>query len=479
MDPLSGIRLQLCVLGLVRFTEAIAWSSMIPYTYAMMRQFDVPEHDIAFYAGALVTVLTSGEFLTGPIWTRVGDKIGRKPTLLFGIFCGLITSLTLGLSQSFTVVIVSRALAGLLNPNAGLVQTCTEELAREEQRHEAFTLVIYIRSLGGVLGPILGGFLAYPTFSYPSTFSQNSLWADYPHLLPNLAVCLLHVVTFILAARIVEETHPKMPAQQFAGLSVSQILKKLLIALGRTNNAAHVPVPEDLADSEAQENTTKKVSDSPFTFLVILQILAVSLLALHHAASDSLMVAFLALGSVAERADEPGPRSMSSPQATTEFCLTPPMIGLVLCMEAMFRVFIHPDGILSVVSTLGARRAFRLVLGLYPAMYIFTPFLPRLPTRPMVWLLAFDMWIKLGLSSIGYMSSTVLITKISPSSQALAKINGAAASFVWLAKSLGPLFIGKVYAAGFHTGYPQIPFWTLGAVALVGAVVSAFLVDHP
>ena len=40
-----------------------------------------------------------------------------------------------GLIQA-TEAIASRAFGGLFNPNVGLVQTCTGELASEEQRRE-------------------------------------------------------------------------------------------------------------------------------------------------------------------------------------------------------------------------------------------------------------------------------------------------------------------------------------------------------
>jgi MFS family permease len=164
MSSISNIRLQLWVLGnsnlgrftyeadsapgLIRATEAIAWTSIFPYAYNMVQSFQVPEHDIAFYSGALVAVFTFGEFLTGIVWARVSDSIGRKPTLMIGTFCGLVAALSLGLSRSVAVAITSRAFGGLFNPNVGLVQTCTGELARKEQQAKAFSLVTFLISLG-------------------------------------------------------------------------------------------------------------------------------------------------------------------------------------------------------------------------------------------------------------------------------------------------------------------------------------------
>lgn len=71
------------------------------------------------------------------------------------------------------------------------------------------------------------------------------------------------------------------------------------------------------------------------------------------------------------------------------------------------------------------------------------------------------------------------ITNTSPSSQALAKINGAAASLGCLARSVGPLLTGKLFALGLREGYLQIPFWTLGAVAVLGGLEALLLKDYP
>ena len=59
----------------------------------------------------------------------------------------------------------------------------------------------------------------------------------------------------------------------------------------------------------------------------------------------------------------------------------------------------------------------------------------------------------------------------------MARVNGAAAAFGCLARSVGPLVSGKLFDVGMKVGYLQIPFWTLGAVALAGAVEAVWLVD--
>ncbi|KAL2022193.1 hypothetical protein VTK56DRAFT_6022 [Thermocarpiscus australiensis] len=509
MSSISDIRHQLWVLGLIRATEAIAWTSIFPYVYFMVQSFKVSEDDIAFYSGSLIAVFTFGEFLTGLFWARVSDKIGRKPTLLLGIFCGLVTALALGLSRSVAVAVASRAFGGLFNPNVSLVPTCTGELATKDQRAKAFSLVTFIRSLGNLIGPVLGGLLADPSALYPSVFPQNSLWTNYPYLLPNLAVGLLQLLTFILTFLVLRETHPQMPKHPGTGLS--QILNQLFIRRGPANNATYAPLEEDSAGLEAQEDATeehsledlqkeprdgarsssdsgssaakgpaKEFSGRAFTFQAILQILAVSLLAFHKVAFETLMGTFLALEPAAsdKPANGPTPRGVSFPHSRGGFGFDTRVIGIIFLTEAIFRAAIQPTVIPWFIQKLGVLRAFRWVLGLYPAMYIFTPFLPKIPEPFQFVFLLPDLWIRVAFSSMGYICSAVLITNTSPSRQALARINGAAASLGCLARSVGPLLSGKLFAASLQSGYLQIPFWTLGAVALVGAVESTFLLDH-
>lgn len=102
----------------------------------MLRSFDsVDETDIALYAGVLIAVFTFCEFLSGMIWARIADTIGRKPTLLIGIIGGIASATLFGLSRNLILAIVARAIGGLLNPNVGVVQTCICELAtRKEQQ---------------------------------------------------------------------------------------------------------------------------------------------------------------------------------------------------------------------------------------------------------------------------------------------------------------------------------------------------------
>ena len=77
------------------------------------------------------------------------------------------------------------------------------------------------------------------------------------------------------------------------------------------------------------------------------------------------------------------------------------------------------------------------------------------------------------------MNPLARITNTAPSPLHLATINGTAASFGCLARTLGPVISGPMFRLGVNIGYVGLPFWTLGAVAGLGVAVSCVLQDHP
>ena len=129
----SDIRATLVLLGLFRFSEAVAWTSIFPYVYSMIQRF--PHHgrsDPAFITGLFVAVFTFCEFLSGSFWAGVSDIIGRKPTLLIGAACGALTALGLGVSGAVWMAVLVRAFGGLTNSIEAVLPTCVGELATDK-----------------------------------------------------------------------------------------------------------------------------------------------------------------------------------------------------------------------------------------------------------------------------------------------------------------------------------------------------------
>lgn len=69
-----------------------------------------------------------------PQWAGISDRIGRKPSLLIGSLGAMFSASLLGFSNSLPMAITARTLAGLLNPNLGVVKTFVGELVRKDQQ---------------------------------------------------------------------------------------------------------------------------------------------------------------------------------------------------------------------------------------------------------------------------------------------------------------------------------------------------------
>ncbi|KAI8949374.1 major facilitator superfamily domain-containing protein [Xylaria longipes] len=498
-----GLGAQIVTLGALRATEAIAWTSIFPYVYFMIQSFnEVDESMIPFYAGLLVAVFTFCEFLSGMVWARVSDDIGRKTTLLFGSICGIATTLVFGTSRSMLQAAIARTLGGFLNPNVGLVQTCVVEFANtKEQRTKALSWVSFIRSMGNLIGPVLGGILADPSALYPNVFPPDSLWGKYKYLLPNLAVVLLQFITLGAVFLLLEETNPKLAVTPDLGLRTRHLLQSYL-GIKPVDNKGGNYVPINTRESDANPGSStatheedehelqeiktatstnensldERLPNSAFTAQVILQILSVSLLAFHKVSSDAIMPTFLAAPVATAAPEETFHRGAFG--GSNGFNYSGQKIGLILLSQAIFGLCIQAAIVPLFINRLGTLKAYRIVLGIYPLAYLFTPLLPNLEEPLALGTVTLDLWIKVALSSVGYICSAVLISDITPRSEFLARVNGASASFSCFARSLGPLVTGKLFAVGLNVGYVGIAFWALSAVASAGAVESWFLRDH-
>lgn len=92
-------------------------TSVFPYLPEMIASFDVPEKDVAKWAGMTSAVFSLAQSITAVPWGRASDRFGRKPIVMIGLLCTMICFLIWGVSTSLAMAITVRAVQGASNGN--------------------------------------------------------------------------------------------------------------------------------------------------------------------------------------------------------------------------------------------------------------------------------------------------------------------------------------------------------------------------
>ncbi|RLV92131.1 putative membrane protein [Spathaspora sp. JA1] len=246
---------QMAVISLMRFAEPLAFTSLFPYVYFMIRDFGIAETpaDIATYSGYLAASFALFQFLCCVQWGKASDRHGRKPILLCGLAGTSLSIIIFGFSPNYYVAIFARSLMGCLNGNVAVLRTAIGEIATE-RRHQgvAFSSFTLLWNIGAVIGPMIGGskYLTRPksggedeklvplvarffmatvseTASNPDSFYERFL-NKYPYALSNLVVGISCMVGFTIGFLFLEEPHESFKKRRDIGLELGDyILSKL------------------------------------------------------------------------------------------------------------------------------------------------------------------------------------------------------------------------------------------------------------
>jgi len=185
------------------------------------------ESQISIYAGMLITAFAIAEFLTGMIWGKISDRIGRKPVLVMGLVGTAISMICFGFATSLPAAILARCIGGFLNGNVGVLQTTVAELVtKKEHQPRAYSIMPFVWGLGSIIGPAMGGTLAMPCESYPNLFPRGGLFDIYPFLLPNLVCVIILLFGILTGVLFLEETHLEMKGRRDWGLELRRKLIK-------------------------------------------------------------------------------------------------------------------------------------------------------------------------------------------------------------------------------------------------------------
>ncbi|KAG1745816.1 MFS general substrate transporter [Suillus paluster] len=410
-------KLQIGILMMMQIAEPIASTSIFPYINQLIRELGITggnDAAVGYYAGIIESLFYVAQALTVLKWSRLSDRVGRKPVLLVGLSGSCISILCFGLSTTFWSLVISRCMCGVLNGNVGVMKTMMAELTDSTNMAQGFALIPIVWSIGCCVGPLIGGTLARPQDHWPALFA-NPFWGKYPYFLPCAVAACLFVVVIFAQSLFLEET-----------LSTKRRSKLASTTLGVSSDA----------DREALAK--KSMADMPLRSLltpsIVIPIANYAMLAFLDVSLRALMPLFL-----------------STPAYLGGLGFSPSTIGSWLAVFGIVDGIFQALFFAKIVNWLGPKRLFCVSVSSFAPVMVMFPIISWLVrTRGVVdHTITFSLLVQLVLTVIwdmGFGTVFLFITASAPTKNVLGAINGLGQTSASVARAVGPALATSLFA---------------------------------
>jgi len=158
---------RLTIIFLTVFIDLIGFGIVLPLLPFYATDFGADPMII----GLLVAMHPAMQFLFGPIWGRLSDRIGRRPILLLGLVGSGLSYLLFGLATNLTWLFASRIMQGIAGANIPVAQAYIADSTDLANRTRGMGLVGAAFGLGFIAGPAIGGVMVNLGYAAPGFFA--------------------------------------------------------------------------------------------------------------------------------------------------------------------------------------------------------------------------------------------------------------------------------------------------------------------
>lgn len=151
------------IISLIIFIDLLGFGIIIPLLPDFMKNVVMAKESVI---GLVVGIFSLMQFIFTPVWGSMSDIYGRKPILVMSLIGNVLSYFLMalvfsGIFPSLTLLIISRALAGIFSANLSAAQSVVSDITTKENRSKGMGLIGAAFSLGFIFGPALGGLLAH------------------------------------------------------------------------------------------------------------------------------------------------------------------------------------------------------------------------------------------------------------------------------------------------------------------------------
>ncbi|KAF7375253.1 Major facilitator superfamily multidrug-resistance DHA1 sub-family [Mycena sanguinolenta] len=471
---------QFSIVLFLQLAEPLTSNVIYPFAPQLMRDIGITEGDetkVGYYVGIMQSIFFLTQAMTVLHWSRISDRLGRKPIILTGL---------LGLSISMFCFGLSRTFWGPRREPKSKWRVEREHWSNKKYRRRTDRLdkyspgmryptsvsrhsdVLFIKayafmpiswSTGSTLGPIIGGSLARPADRFPDLFGDNQFLRKYPYFLPCAVPATFSLVAWAVTFLFLEET-----AVGPSVLSIPPLFRRK----GDIDTAKREFVVED--GTPALERIEEPVP--PLRALLIPPVIV--------AAGN---YALLSLVDISLRAIHPV--FLSTPIELGGLGMSTSRIGNILSIFGILNGFVQVFFFRRIHDYMGSKKTF--ILGIASALPTFAafPFLNYLARAQgmnmLVWTAALlHIIVSIGLS-FSYGAVFIYISAAAPSRSALGATNGLSQLSVSIMRAIGPATANSLYSLSMEKQYMRgyMYCYVLIAVTCVALWVGSLLPRRP
>ncbi|KAF7771079.1 hypothetical protein Agabi119p4_7053 [Agaricus bisporus var. burnettii] len=451
--PLPWFQFSLVIL--LQLGESMTSQVISPFAPQLIRDLGITGGDetkVGYYVGTMHSLFFFTQAWTVLYWSQLSDRVGRKPTILIGLFGLSLSMFCFGLSTTFLGVVISRASNGAVNGNIAVIKSMMAELTDSTNIAQAYAYTPLAWASGGTLGPFIGGALFHPAERFPSVFGHSSFLKKHPYFLPCAVPATYSACAWLIAYLYLKET-----VQQ------PMTFRELVFKSARKNR------PNQSAETVSSETIDKPL---PLKSLLVFRVII--------AASS---YAFLALVDISFRAIQP--LFLSTPIELGGLGLPPSTIGNILSFFGVLNGVVQVFFFARIHDRWGSKRIFMTGIAACIPLFLLFPVINYLASKqgltPVVWTIVFTQVTLSMFPSFAYSAIFIFIAAASPNKASVGATNGLCQVIVSVTRGIGPGVANSLFslsmAHNWFGGYLvyYILVLVVGVALFVGSILPSSL----